>query len=435
MTLAEVARATGGELVGSDVAVDGVTIDSRAVRPGQLFVPIVAARDGHEFVPAALAAGAAAHLTSRPPTDRAAGPAVVVPDTFAALSRLGAHARDRLAATVVGVTGSVGKTSVKDLVAGAVGAARATWASAKSFNNELGVPLTLVEAPDATEVVVLEMGMRGFGHLRALCALARPTVGVVTALAPAHTEMVGGLEGVARAKGELIEALPRHGTAVLNADQGAVAAMARRTEATVVSFGVTRGDVRAELLELDAELRPRVRLHTPEGRVELRLGVRGAHQAANAAAAAAVATVVGVALAEAAEGLAAVVPSAWRMEVHRTPAGAVVVNDAYNANPTSTEAALRALAALPARRRVAVLGVMAELGAESDALHREVAAVAHELGIELVAVGTAGYGPAPVPGWEEARAVLGDLGAGDAVLVKGSRVAGLERLAAALLER
>ncbi len=430
MEASTVASATDGTLVGPDVVVDGAAIDSRLVRGGELFVPVVAERDGHDFVVDALAAGAAAYLTAREPMG--GGTAVVVADTLAALAAVGVLARDCLPERVVGITGSVGKTSTKDLLAAALGRRWLTAASLKSFNNELGVPLTLVNAPDGAEAVVVEMGARGRGHIAALCRIARPTVGVVTTVGPAHTELFGTVEEVSRAKGELVESLPPTGTAVLNAGVDLVAAMAARTEATVLTFGIGCGDVRASVLGLDDDLRPEVRLDTPWGSTTVRLEARGEHQAMNAAAAAAAALVCDVGLDDVAEGLRSARLSAWRMQLDRSPSGAVVLNDAYNANPTSTEAALRALARVPAERRTAILGLMHELGDVGPAEHHRLGSVAAELGIRLVAVAAPDYGGEGVDSAAEALDLL-RRSAGDAILVKGSRAAGLETVAARLL--
>ncbi len=428
----EVAGATGGQLVGPDVEVDGVTIDSRRVRGGELFVPVVAERDGHDYVAGALAAGAAAYLSSRPPQGATA---VVVDDTVAALAALGGYARSRLPERVVGITGSVGKTSVKDLLSAALSPRWRTAASVGSHNNELGVPLTLVGAPDDAEAVVVEMGARFPGDLRFLCGIARPTVAVVTAVSLVHTETFGTLEDVARAKAELVEALPAHGTAVLNADDALVAAMARRTPARVLGYGLERGEVRADGIALDAELRPSFTLRSPWGDASVTLAVRGRHQVANAVAAAASALACGAEPDEVATGLARAHLSPWRMALTRSPSGALVLNDAYNANPASTLAAMQALAELDVSRRVAVLGTMAELGEVSAREHGRVAAAAAELGIRVVAVAEPAYGGELVEGIEAALDALGELGEGDAVLVKGSRVAGLERLAERLAKR
>jgi UDP-N-acetylmuramoyl-tripeptide--D-alanyl-D-alanine ligase len=426
----EIAGATGGRLVGADVVVAGAAIDSRLVTGGELFVPVVAERDGHDYVPAAVAAGAAAYLSSRPVAGPVGdAPAIEVGDTVAALGALGAHARARLPDRVVGVTGSVGKTSVKDLLAAALAARWCTAAGAGSFNNELGVPLTILGAAARTEALVVEMGARGVGHVAALCAIARPAVGIVTAVAAAHTEMFGSLDEVATAKGELVEALPDTGVAVLNRDDRRVAVMASRTAARVVTYGTEGGaDVTAEAMALDGELRPRFRLNSPWGTAEVALAVRGRHMVGNALAAAAAALVCDVPVEGVAAALGQAELSRWRMELVRLPSGARVLNDAYNANPASVAAALRSLAALDARRRVAVLGLMAELGPTSDAEHAAVGDLARELGLEVVAVAAPAYGGTTVDDVAGAVAALGPLADGDAVLLKGSRVAGLERL-------
>ncbi len=430
----EVAAATGGELSGPDVRIDGASIDSRNIRPGQLFVPIVAERDGHDFIGKALEAGAPAYFTSRPET--AGGTAIRVADTALALADLGRAVRRRIPDRVVGITGSVGKTSTKDLLAGVLKTTYRTAASEKSFNNELGLPLTLALAPDDVEAVVLEMGARGIGHIELLCSIASPTVGVITRVEGAHLELFGDIESVARAKGELVEALPADGIAVLNNDHPYVAPMAERTSARVLRYGLSPdADVYASDIVLDDELRASFRLHTPWGSTDVRLGARGEHQVPNALAAAAAGGGLGVSVADIASGMSAAELSGLRMELGRSSGGVTIINDAYNANPTSMSAALRSLAALPAGRRVAVLGTMAELGDDSAREHLAIAEQAAGLGIALVAVDEPDYGDTArhVSGIDEAVAALDDLGPGDAVLVKGSRVAALERVAQALL--
>ncbi len=430
LRLSTVAAATGGTLAGPDVEVDGAVTDSRRVRGGELFVPIVAERDGHDFVAGALAAGAVASLSARGPV---AGPTVAVGDTLVALHDLARLARSRLDAQVVGITGSVGKTTVKDLLVGALGRRWRTAATAGNQNNELGVPLTLLGAADGTEALVVEMGACAAGDLRLLSGLARPTIGVVTSVGLAHTETFGSIEEVARAKAELVEALPSSATAVLNGDDSRVAAMAGVTSATVVTFGLGAGaDVTAEGVELDDDLQASFRLRSPWGEAEVRLLVTGRHQVGNALAAAAAALVAGVEPELVATGLAGAFLSPSRMALGRSPEGAVVIDDAYNANPLSLSSALQSLAALRATRRIAVLGTMAELGAVSEREHRAAAGLAAELGIRVVAVAEPHYGVEVVDGVEEALAAVGTLREGDAVLVKGSRVAGLERLAARL---
>ena len=422
----QVAAAVGGRLVGPDVAVDGASFDSRSVEAGQLFVPLVADRNGHAFIDGAVAAGAAAYLTAEEPRGATA---IVVADTAAALMDLAAWARLRFAdVPVVGVTGSVGKTSTKDLIAAALGATRRVTANVRSFNNEQGLPVTILGAPDDVQALVLEMGMRGFGEITRLCGVARPTIGVVTAVAEAHTERVGGIEGVVRAKRELIEALPANGTAVLNADDQRVASMASHTAASVVTYG-SAGDVRISALALDDLARASFRLDSPWGSADVRLAVSGEHMAANAAAAIAVAGAVEGSIDAAVTALSTAMISGMRMDVRRAPNGAIVVNDAYNANPDSMHAALVALSKIRASRRVAIVGIMAEID-DPAAGHARIAGAASELGIELIATGTDLYG---VPPTDDPIAALGPVGDGDAVLVKASRVAGLERIAAQLI--
>jgi len=230
----ELAAYLGGELLGPDVIVEGVSIDSRTIAPGQLYAPIVAARDGHDFIPAALEAGAPAYVTAQDPVGATA---IRVHDTSDALMRIGAFARARLTGGVVGITGSVGKTTTKDLLAACLSKRFVTAASERSFNNELGLPLTLFNAPDGAEWVVLEMGARGAGHIARLAQVARPDVGIVTSVAMAHVEYFGDLDGVARAKGELVAALPESGLAVLNYDDQRVRDMAPTTSCSTGTCG------------------------------------------------------------------------------------------------------------------------------------------------------------------------------------------------------
>lgn len=466
-TVADVASATSGKRVVGDPEAEliSVVIDSRRVRHGELFVALRAERDGHQFVASAAAAGAAAVLvdsrwwgtqapggvSSTPRQDEEAGPRLPLPngvavvevaDTGAALLALGRAARRRLLAPVVGITGSVGKTSTKDLTAAALARRWRTAASEKSFNNELGVPLTLANAADDTEVAVIEMGARGPGHIALLADVARPGIAVVTAVAAVHTELFGSLAAIAAAKGELVEALPAGGTAVLNGDDPLVVAMADRAApgVGVLRFsagGDRRADVVAEDVVVEDDLRPRFRLRCPWGAASVRLAVRGEHQVGNALAAASVALRCEVPLPDVVAALEVAHLSPWRMALEQTPSGASILNDAYNANPASMEAAIRSLARLPADRHIAVLGEMAELGDLAPGAHRRVAELAERLDVELVAVGTSLYGCPPVEDIDAALAALGGtaaLGPGTAVLVKASRVAGLERLAERLVD-
>ena len=362
---------------------------------------------------------------------------IEVADVDEAFAMLGAAARLRLPDRVVGITGSVGKTSSKDLAASILARRYVTTANEKSFNNELGVPLTLVNASADTEVTIVEMGARGDGHIADLCVIARPTVAIVTAIELAHSEFMGGLDDIARAKGELVESLPEHGIAILNADNPRVTGMATRTAARSLTFGMTGGDVHASRLMISDDLRVQFVLSSDWGSATIRLGVRGVHHVGNALSAAALALVWDVPMEDIVDGLEQASLSPWRMELHVAPSGVRVLNDAYNAGPASMEAALRAVAQLPTVRHHAVLGPMAELGSQSAAAHAHVASVAAELGVRVIAFGTSEYGPSAVSiasTIDEAVEALGALGADDAVLVKGSRVAGLERLAAVLLE-
>jgi UDP-N-acetylmuramoyl-tripeptide--D-alanyl-D-alanine ligase len=425
VTARQAAAAAGGSVHGPAGAFQGASTDTRTLVPGQLFVPVVAARDGHEFVEAALAAGAAAYLTSRAP---GAGTAIEVEDTGRALWDLGRYARSRLPDTVVGITGSVGKTTVKDLVAGGLAATMRTHATQASFNNELGVPLTLLGAPDGVEAVVVEMGARFPGDIARLCELVRPMIGVITSIGSAHLEHLGGPEGVRAEKGSLLVDLPADGFAVVNeVDCGGD--VRTRTSATVVTFGTSTGDVRATIVGLDDELRPTVRIESPWGTGTAILSVRGDHQAVNAAAAVATAVCAGVGFEVALAGVAGAEGSRLRAELWRTPSGLRVLNDTYNANPTSTEAALRSLARLDAPRRVAVLGEMAELGDGAAAAHRDIGRLAQSLGIEVVAVAGAPYGGTPVASQDEALDLVEALPADSVVLLKASRSVGLDRLA------
>lgn len=412
-----------------DVAIDRMILDSRVGRSGDGFVAVRAERDGHDFVTAARGAGAAVVIVDHLVDD---GPCIVVDDTVAALARGGRVARGELAGDVIGMTGSVGKTTTKDLAAAILGRSRRVTASERSLNNELGVPLTLLNAVEGTEVSVIELGARGIGHVAELCEIASPTIGVVTVVAPAHLELFGSLEAIVEAKGELIEALSPSGTAVLNADSAEVMSMAGRTSARVLTFGEA-GEVRLTDVELDRRLVVSAVVHSPWGSAPVRLGVSGRHQIVNAAAAAAAALVAGASLEDVVSGLALPVESPWRMEVLRSRSGATVINDSYNANPESMAAALRALADLDAERRVAVLGEMAELGVSSDVEHVAISDLARSLGIELIAIGTSRYEVEPTVA-EDLAELLSPMDERIAVLVKGSRVGRLELLAAALLE-
>jgi UDP-N-acetylmuramoyl-tripeptide--D-alanyl-D-alanine ligase len=457
--LAAVATAVGGRVdpaAAGPVVVRAVTTDTRVTAPAPaLFVALRTDRaDGHDHVPAAAASGAVAVMvaegratSSRPSPGAADLPRVVVAEPWDALGALAGHVRTVVSPLVVGITGSYGKTTTKDLAAAALRTERRTVASRASHNNELGVPLTLLALEPDTEVLVAEVGIRERGDLDAAARLVRPDVAVVTAVGPVHLETLGDLDGVAAEKGRLVAALRPGGTAVLNADDPRVAAMVRPdvTILTVSADGVA-ADLRAGDVQLDDDGRATAVVVTPWGTVRLAPPLPGRHHLTNALCALAVAGAAGVDIEAAAAAIATAPTSASRSAVHRA-GGVTVVDDAYNASPPTVVAALATLARLPAQRRWAVLGTMAELGADAVAMHREVGAACASLQ-HLVAVGEGGAAIAEgaraaglaaeritlVPDAAAALRVLRDgVRGGDAVLVKGSRVVGLDRTAAGLL--
>ncbi|GGI04319.1 UDP-N-acetylmuramoyl-tripeptide--D-alanyl-D-alanine ligase [Egicoccus halophilus] len=449
LALQEVAAAVGGELVGdARTEIRTVSTDSRTVADGALFVALPGERaDGHDHVAAAVTAGAAAVLVSRPMD--AGVPEVRVADTWLAVRALAADVRRRVDPATVAVTGSVGKTTVKDLTAAALGSQRRTVAARGSFNNELGVPLTLLELTADTQALVTEIGARHVGDIATLAPVAAPDVAVVTAVAGVHLEIFGSIERVAVAKRELVESLGPSGVAVLNVADPRVAAMATAAPAVIsVALDDPRADVHARDVVLDRHARASATAVTPWGRVPLTLPIAGRHHVGNALLALAVAGHLEVDLHAAAAALAGAPVSRWRGEV--VEAGdVVVVNDAYNANPTSVGAALDTLVAVERTGRThAVLGVMAEIGDDHHREHVAVGARCAELGVdELVVVGDLAVGMAEgaraaglahvveVPDADTAlEHLLASVAPGDVVLVKASRVGGLERVADGLVE-
>lgn len=441
LTLAEVAAAVAGRLVDADpsaVVTGSVEFDSRKVGPGGLFVAFPGERvDGHDYAEGAIRTGAVAVLGTRV---LPGVPMVLVADARLALGRLARAVVDRLPElTVVGLTGSSGKTSTKDLIAALTARLGPTVAPPGSFNNELGHPYTALQADPGTRYLVLEKGARGVGHVSYLCEVVPPQISVVLNVGVAHIGEFGSRETIALAKGELVAALPAEGLAVLNADDDLVAAMATRTRARVVRFGeAADADVRAVDVVLDERGRPSFTLVTPEGRAPVRLGLTGRHQVSNSLAAAAVARELGMPVPELATALGELgLVSSRRMDVFERVDGVTVIDDSYNANPASMAAALRALAGFERRRTIAVLGYMAELGPYEQDGHVEVGRLAADLGVDrLLVVGEAAapihQGATSVRDWEgesvqltdQAGAVevlRGDLRPGDVVLVKGSR--------------
>jgi UDP-N-acetylmuramoyl-tripeptide--D-alanyl-D-alanine ligase len=455
ISVAELVRGTQGALVGGrlDTIVAGVSIDSRTCAPGDAFFAIRGHRmDGHAFVADALAKGAAAAVVSRFPIEATVGagvPLVLVEDTTRALQRLAAFHRRRWPIPVVAVTGSIGKTTTKELCAAVLAERFRVLKAGGSFNNQWGVPLTLLGLAATHEAAVLELGMNAFGEIAALAQLARPQVGVVTTIAPAHLEGVGSLEGVQKAKGELVEAIPAEGTVVLNGDDPLVLALARRARGRVLTYGEAAGaDVRIAGVRLVGGGLG-FELASNGERVEVRLPLSGRHNAWNAAAAATVGLALGVPLAGVATGLGRAIPVKGRL-VWREANGIRVLDDTYNANPVSLRAALDVLRdAANGGRLWVVFGDMLELGPSSDAAHVEAGRwIAGLPAAGLVTAGAAARATAaaatragcgdvtacPTP--EEAAVhVAGRLRTGDVVLVKGSRGMRMERAVEALLAR
>ena len=449
LRLQEICRATGGRLVDGadpDRVVDGtVVLDSRAVVEGSLFVAVRGEHvDGHDFARAAVDSGAVAFLGTR----TTGAPGIVVDDAEVALGALGSAVLRRLpAARVVGVTGSAGKTSTKDLLGAVFATAGPTVAPAGNLNNEYGLPLTVTTATSDTETIVLEYGARGVGHIRYLTTIAPPRIGVVLNVGSAHLGEFGSREMVAQAKGELVEALPPDGAAILNADDALVAAMAARTQATVTTYGLAESaDVRIVDLATDDAARARFTLSTPNGRAFVALSLHGAHHAHNAAAAIAAGLAAGLDLAPmvaAVEGASARSPH--RMDVRTRADGVVVIDDAYNASPDSMLAGLHALARMKTTgRRWAVLGAMRELGVETETAHRDVGVAAAKLGIDRlvvvgpdaasIAAGWAGDAKVVDDADDAADLVARELRDGDVVLVKASNSERLWRVADRLVQ-
>jgi UDP-N-acetylmuramoyl-tripeptide--D-alanyl-D-alanine ligase len=406
-----------GVLEGRAAALTGIEIDSRRVGPGDLFVAL---GGGVAYLDDARARGAAATL--------------VPDDDFAAMALLGRAVRERSGARVVAITGSSGKTSTKDILAALCRPVVRTVAAEGGHNNEIGLPLTLTRIEPDTEVVLTEMGMRGLGQIAELCAIARPDVALITSIGPVHLELVGTVANVARAKAEAIDALPAGGTAVVPAGVPELEALLVRDDIDVLRFG-PGGDAELEAFEPGES----VRVAFADGRrIELPVPFTVRVQAANLVAALLAYVALDLPLARAAEGSAEIAFSPWRCEESALPGGGLLINDAYNANPASMLAALEHLVERAGgRRAVAVLGEMAELGAEGPRFHDEVGAAARGLGVEvIVGVGELGRRYRPDEWAPDAAGAIGVVRAvvapGDTVLVKASRAVGLEIVADAL---
>lgn len=397
LTLGEICEIVDGQLVGNaSLRVTGISIDSRESKPGNLFAAIIGDRvDGHDFVIPANEMGAVASLASK----SVVGDHILVPESpdaldpvIHAIAKLSAHIRTLLRGVeVIGITGSSGKTSTKDMIGQVLAHAGVTHAPAGSLNNELGLPLTLLSAPADVKYLVAEMGMRGLGHITHLCNIAKPSIGVITNVGQAHIGEVGSIEGIAKAKSELVSAIPASGVVILNADDERVLAMRELTEATIFTYGFSKAaDVRAENLHLTAYGSYNFDLVYRSERFPASIPILGEHNVLNALAAAAVGIAVGMEFETIARALTTLKQmSKWRMEVHQIPGNVTIINDAYNANPESMAAALQTLAAIPAPgKSFAILGKMHELGDASDAIHEQISKLAIDLGVtQVIAVG------------------------------------------------
>lgn len=453
-----IVRVTGGLLLagsGEAVASD-VAVDSRAVEPGCVFVALPGERvDGHDYLEASLEAGARVLVVTRPleeivPAARKAseaGAAVIrVPDAVRAVQELAAWHRHRLHAVVVGITGSTGKTTTKDFLTSALARTMRVVATEGNRNNDLGLPLTILRAGSDTDALVVEMGMRGLGQIARLAQVAAPDMGLVTNVGTSHIELLGTQDAVATAKGELVRAVPGTGAVFLNGDDAYSDALALDSKAPVTLYGLSeRCDVRAEDVTTDEAGCASFDLLAPQGSVRVTLPLPGRHNVYNALAAAAVALRLAVSLEDVREGLGSATVSGMRMQTFTTASGVVVVNDAYNANPSSMRAAVETLATMRVPgRRIAVLGDMAELGSLSELAHFEIGELVGRSEIDsLLTVGpragriadgakAEGMDAADVRRFESAEeaatALRSTVREGDAVLVKASRVMGLERV-------
>lgn len=454
--LDRIAEWTGGALLQGEgeLVVTSISTDSRTLAEGACFIPLIGERfDGHEFLEEAARKGARAALVRVGRPWRHLPVAVIaVADTTRALQDVARGYRLQFDIPVVGVTGSNGKTTTKEMIAAILRQRSQVVATEKNYNNEIGLPQTLLRIERRHGVAVVEMGMRARGEIALLASIARPTVGVVTNVGPVHVENVGSVEGVASAKAELVEALGPEGWAVLNADDPWVRPMAAKSAAKVITFGLSEGaEVRAERVRLDGEGRARFLLVANGREAEVALKIPGRHLVMNALAAAAAATALKVDFEAICTGLAAVRGSEMRMEIVPLGEGVRVLNDAYNASPLSMRAALDTFSSLSAERKVAVLGDMLELGAYSKEAHREAGRQAAATGLDLlITVGEASAEAAQAAveagldrgkvlhcasADEAAEECARRVRPGDFVLLKGSRGVRLERVAEALARR
>ena len=449
-TLAEFARVTGGVLHGADAGFGNVTLDTRKLAAADLFLAMPGEHvDGHDFVAAAHAAAAAGAVVTRlMPVPM---PQIVVGDVAAALTSAAREWRAQFSVPLIGVAGSNGKTTVKEMLAAILSGAGECLSTSGNFNNHLGVPLTLLRLRPAHRSAVIEIGANHAGEVATLAALARPTIGLITNAGAEHLEGFGSLEGVARAEGEMMQALTPQCMAIINADDQFAALWRGMTRGRVLSFGLSPGaNVRGTNVNFDVDERgfvARFRLESRGGSMNIELALGGRHNVQNALCAAAAALAAGATLTQIAAGLAEMRAVAGRLQFRRTAQGSWLIDDSYNANPSSTAAAIDVLAQLPGRKWM-VLGDMAELGDHAEGSHRDIGVLARERGIErlythgsLAALAAASFcGGAAAGQHSEAftdhdslLAVLQDqLNPEVRLLVKGSRVNRLERVVAAL---
>ena len=440
LTLLQVAEFAGGT-TSSSGRVQHVTIDSRTARAGSLFVALEGERvDGHRFVPDVLELGGYALV--RQGTYSGEG-IVEVEDPLKGLQKLAKAYLKQFSIPVIAVTGSNGKTSTKDMIAHILRSKFSVHSTSGNYNNEIGLPLTILGLEEHHEILVVEMGMRGLGQIRYLTTICPPNVGVLTNIGPVHLELLGSMGNIAKAKGELLEALGQEGTAVLNGDDPSVRGQARSFPGKAIYYGLDpTNDVVASGIELDVDGRPTFHVQGPDDESDVKLAVAGIHNVWNACAAITVGLEFGLPLDVCARALEDLALSAMRLEVQRNPEGAVIVNDAYNASPASVRAALDTITHMKCEgERIAILGDMLELGAMSSQAHAEVGAYARECCDKVVFIGKysevmqEGAGEGEIFSTVEEFIESGfSVGSGDLVLVKASRGLKFERVVEQLMK-
>ncbi len=451
----EIVTATNGRLLQGDpeTVVGGIAIDSRKAERGQLFFAFPgSASDGHLHVDDALNRGAAAAVISRPVFIDGGQPLIMVVDPLRALQDLARYYRQLFTLPVVAVTGSTGKTTTKDLIAGVLGIGRRVLKTEGNQNNEIGLPLTMLRLDRGYGAVVLEMAMRGPGEIAALCRLSQPRIGVITNIGMTHLERLGSQQAIAEAKGELLDALPPEGCAVLNGEDDWQRQLALKCRCEVIFYGPgPEWPVNASDIVMNGLRGSEFMLHTPLGEAHCRLTLAGRHNVSNALAAAAVGTRFGIHPEQIAQGLEAAFRTGMRLEIKKGIAGATIIDDTYNASPDSVKAGLRLLADVPDRgRTIAVLGDMYELGAETVTGHRSVGECAAAMQVDYlctvgslareIAIGAraAGLSDVKIGIFSDNQAAIAFMReliqSGDVILVKGSRGARMEQIVASLIE-